>query len=115
MSSQNQYSRLKTRVIKFQKASPPSDLIIDIGTKHLIVNILCPEIPSDIEREINRLNLKPYELAVRAMGNSDYLYDLTELEPSQTRYLKRADLIALHTVPASTTCVVIVSYLEFID
>jgi hypothetical protein len=115
MSVQNQYARLKTRVIKFDKSAPPVNVAVDINIRHLIVNLLCPEIPADIEREFNKANLKPYELAVRSMGNSDYLYDTTEIENGQTRYIKLLDLVAAHTVASSDTCIVIVSFLEFVE
>lgn len=113
MSKINQYARLKTEVFTMAKDAEQTTFQLNIQDKHLVVNLLCPEVPSEIEREFLRKNLQPYELAVHGMGHSDYLYDGNQINVAGKREFSGLDLIADNTVESSDTCVVIVVYLQF--
>ena len=105
------FSRLKAQYFEIDKV-PGDDFEIEIKSKFLILQIFCPEVTATMEESINRLNLKPYEQAVRKFANSDLIFDPLQFSTPGKRLIKGMVNLAAATNNTNDKCPVIVTYIE---
>lgn len=106
------FARLKTRIIKWTSGDY-TQMPIYINSRHIVIDVICPEISEAEERKFKNINLKPYGLAVSRVGNSDYKYDVSEIDNPGVYTLKNMEIVAADTNNVDNLCVVILSYVEF--